>query len=353
METDKAGGVSVMEPIGHAINKTKHILFDPFNLEKWFVIGFCAWLAGLAGGGGGFNFQGNYSAGSSDHTPNMHRIGQDVGAFVSQSLPWLIPLGVVVLFVVLAIAVLVIWLKSRGQFMFLDCIVHNRGAVSAPWTAYKKEGNSLFGFKFVLWLASFVLTVAAVIPLIIIVIAFARTDFKVLLAGPLVGASFLVLGLFLLCLVYGLITVLTDDFVVPVMMLRRCGVKAAWKEFFGMLSANIGRFILYLLVILAAGIALGILSSMIAVAACCCFFCVSWVLVIPIIGGYLFTVLTLPLHVWRRSYAVLFLAQFGEAYNVFALANPLVPQAADVVDFETTDIEPTPAPDEPDNPPSE
>ena len=57
METDKAGGVSVMEPIGHAINKTKHILFDPFNLEKWFVIGFCAWLAGLAGGGGGFNFK--------------------------------------------------------------------------------------------------------------------------------------------------------------------------------------------------------------------------------------------------------------------------------------------------------
>ena len=48
METDKAGGVSVMEPIGHAINKTKYILFDPFNLEKWFVIGFCAWLAGLA-----------------------------------------------------------------------------------------------------------------------------------------------------------------------------------------------------------------------------------------------------------------------------------------------------------------
>lgn len=336
METDKAGGVSVMEPIGHAINKTKHILFDPFNLEKWFVIGFCAWLAGLCGEGGGINFHTGLSSDSSYPTQNIDRFAMEISNF---PLPWLIPLGVVVVLFALAIAVLAFWLKSRGQFMFLDCIVHNRGAVSAPWTTYKKEGNALFGFKIILWLASFVLTVAAVIPLVIIFITFAQTDFKVLLVGPMVGASFLLLGLFLLCMVYGLITVLTDDFVVPVMMLRRCGVKAAWKEFFGILSANIGRFILYLLVILVAGIALGILSSMIAVAACCCFFCVSWVLVIPIIGGYLFTVLTLPLHVWRRSYAVLFLAQFGEAYNVFALAAPVVPPVADGADFETTDIE--------------
>jgi hypothetical protein len=54
METGNVRGVSVLEPIGHAINKTKHILFEPFSLEKWFVIGFCAgWPGSRSGGAAG------------------------------------------------------------------------------------------------------------------------------------------------------------------------------------------------------------------------------------------------------------------------------------------------------------
>lgn len=344
METGSVQGVGVLEPIGHAINKTKQILFSPFNLEKWFVLGICAWLAGLGGGGGGANF--NYSFHSDSHggSPNFNQISQEVSGFLSSALPWLIPAGIVVFFLVLGIAVLVVWLKSRGQFMFLDCIVRNRAAVSAPWSTYQSEGNSLFGFKFVVWLAAFALTLIAIIPLVIIFITFSQTDFKVLLAGPMIGAGFLVLGLFLLWLFYSLVTVLTDDFVVPVMMLRRCGVMEAWREFLALLSANIGRFLLYLLVVFAAGIALGVLTSIIAVTACCCFCCIAWVFVIPIIGSYLFTVLILPLRVWRRSYAVLFLAQFGAGYNVFATAQSPAPPVSDIAAIEPQ------GPDAPQNP---
>jgi hypothetical protein len=104
------------------------------------------------------------------------------------------------------------------------------------------------------------------------------------------------------------------------MLLRRCGVIAAWKEFAGLLGRNIGDFILYVLVVLAAGIVLGMIASVVVVMGCCCFFCIAWVFLIPVVGGYLATVLLLPLRVWRRSYAALVLAQFGAAYDVFALA---------------------------------
>ena len=34
--------ISVIEPVSEAIEKTKIILFRPFDAEKWLVIGFCA-----------------------------------------------------------------------------------------------------------------------------------------------------------------------------------------------------------------------------------------------------------------------------------------------------------------------
>ena len=47
--------ISVTAPVGQALDRVKRMLFQPFDLGKWFVIGFCAWLAGLgeSGGGGG------------------------------------------------------------------------------------------------------------------------------------------------------------------------------------------------------------------------------------------------------------------------------------------------------------
>ncbi len=45
--------ISVTDPIGRAIERTKRILFRPFQWRKWFVLGFCAFLAQLGEGGGG------------------------------------------------------------------------------------------------------------------------------------------------------------------------------------------------------------------------------------------------------------------------------------------------------------
>ena len=37
--------VSVIDPIGPAIERVRTVLFRPFDLGKWLVIGFSAWLA--------------------------------------------------------------------------------------------------------------------------------------------------------------------------------------------------------------------------------------------------------------------------------------------------------------------
>ena len=57
--------ISVSAPIGNAVNRTVLILFKPFNLGKWFVLGFCAWLAyfGERGSVLSFNFGGGGTGG--------------------------------------------------------------------------------------------------------------------------------------------------------------------------------------------------------------------------------------------------------------------------------------------------
>ena len=49
--------IQIFKPFGEAFELMKKILFQPFDLKKWSIIGLVAWLANLAGSGGGFNYQ--------------------------------------------------------------------------------------------------------------------------------------------------------------------------------------------------------------------------------------------------------------------------------------------------------
>ena len=55
--------VSVITPIGMAWRRMVRVCFDPFRIEKWFVLGFCAFLAHLGTGGMSFNFPGGSPGG--------------------------------------------------------------------------------------------------------------------------------------------------------------------------------------------------------------------------------------------------------------------------------------------------
>ena len=63
--------ISMFDPLDQAFRRTKWILFQPFDLAKWFILGFCAWLAYLGEGYANFNFNapgnfGNNGSGGPD-----------------------------------------------------------------------------------------------------------------------------------------------------------------------------------------------------------------------------------------------------------------------------------------------
>jgi hypothetical protein len=306
--------INVVEPISPALEHVKRMLFQPFNLGKWFIIGFCAWLAGLGERGAGFHGSGggNHGGGSLDFRHTL----DEAKNFLLNNLDWIIPLAALLVFLILGLGLLFLWLNSRGKFMFLHCVALNRAEVTEPWSKFATEGNSLFWFRLVLGFIGMILTLpllGVIIFMILQMVYRGEPDVRRILA-----AAGLALVFFLAAMVLAIIKKLTVDFVLPVMFLRRTGCWAAWREFYRLLCVHFWQFVLYLLFQIVLAMAIGALIVMAVLLTCCIAGCL---MILPYLG----TVLLLPVLVFKRAYSLCFFAQFGPEYDVFPPPPPAQP----------------------------
>lgn len=303
MTTERPVRVSVIDPISPAIEHVKTILFKPFDIGRWFAIGFCAWLAYLGRGGG---YGGNINI-PTGHDPTGFHQARD---FLLQNAHWIIPLIIAGFVVGVALWVLLIWLSSRGKFMFLHCVVTNTAEVKNPWRKFSRQGNSLFVFRLVAGLICFLcLVLLAGSSIILIVLCVTGRIYAIVPA--VVALIFLVPVTIAGSIAVALLFKFTDDFVVPIMFLSAARCTDAWGKFLQILSVNKARFLLYILFQIAIATVIGAIVAAAVCLTCCCAACI---LTIPYIG----TVLLLPLLVFSRSYSLLYLRQFGPAFDVFA-----------------------------------
>ncbi len=294
--------ISVIEPIGPAFEKVKAILFSPFDLRKWFVIGFCAWLAYLGKGGGG------NGGGRGGRPHNAHEAFGEAKVFVLENLAWIIPVALIGVMLIIVIWLVLTWLSSRGRFMFLHCVAENKAKVKVPWTKFQQHANSLFLFRIVLGLIGFA-TIG--LPLLL-----AGGIIAIMIAGNIpdvagvFGIVMIVLMIIAIAIVFTVIAKFTTDFVVPIMFLRTTSCAAGWREFLTLLSANKARFALYILFQIVIALAIGAIILTAVFVTCCCAACI---LAIPYIG----TVLMLPVLVFKRAYSLLYFGQYGPEFDVF------------------------------------
>jgi len=288
--------IEIFKPFGEAFELTKKILFQPFDLKKWFVIGFAAWLANLGVGGGGFNYQDNRREGV-----------QKLNEAISQIPHPILVTGVCVLIAfVLVLIVLFAWLRARGRFLFIDCIVKNRGAIAEPWRDFRKEGNSYFLFSLLVCLAFLIFAGLLSLPLVVPVIrdaAFPRMH-SVYVICAIATWVFVML---LLVLAWSLIA----NFMVPIMYRQRCRPSEAFNIVGRVIAGYPGEILLYYLFLIVLALATLIVACIATCATCC-------IAAIPYIG----TVILLPVFVLLRSFSLLFLRQFGPDYDVWATFVP-------------------------------
>jgi len=314
MTMERPDRVSVIDPISPAIDRVKIMLFRPFDLRKWFVIGFCAWLAYLGSGGGGGNGGGpnfNFPHRGGLDAEIRHAL-EEAKEFLADNLYWIIPLAVIVVVLIVGIGLLITWLNSRGRFMFLHCVAKNKAEIRVPWRKFKKQANSLFLFRIVLGIVGLPVVGLPILGIVLLIILMATRTGS--LVASIFGGAVLVLLILVLLIAIFLVKKFTMDFVVPIMFLQGAGCVAGWRQFMTILSANKLRFALYLLFQIVIAIAIG---AIVAIGFCigCCLCCISILLLIPYIG----TVILLPLLVFERGYSLYYLRQFGPDFDVFSL----------------------------------
>lgn len=296
--------IEYFEPLSRGWNRMKMALFKPFDLTKWFVVGFTAFLAGLMEGNGG--------SGSS-------RVGDDWSfrefiEFPNRAWEWLMDnpgwFIAIVIFAVFAIAIgiTLTWLSSRGMFMFLDNVAHDKAEIVKPWKHYRMEGNSLF-----VWRLCFGLICLMVF---IIFFVFFFTTASFIYRESLyshIPVPFLVgMGLlfFFMILFIGYISMFLKSFVVPIMYKNNIKTTQGWSRFLSLFGKHAFHFILFGVFLFLLTIMFVLLIIVAGLLTCCIGFIL---LIIPIIG----TVLTLPAWYTLRAFSLEYLAQFGPEYDVF------------------------------------
>ena len=217
--------------------------------------------------------------------------------------PWVIPVVIICVVLVIALVTVLLWLNSRGRFMFTDCIVRNRGAIAEPWREFRAEGNRYFVFAIVITLCS--LVVFGGLGLIVFIGWY--------WGNPVVPVALLILFGVAVILV-ALLANLVMRFMVPVMYRQRCGPTEAFRAVWSLFTANPGVFVLFALFYILLYIA----GAMIGCVATCVTCCLA---ALPYLG----TVILLPVVMVLFAFPLCFLRQFGDPYDVWAVVRPAEP----------------------------
>jgi len=296
--------IEILKPFGEAFELMKKILFRPFDLKKWFVIGFAAWLSNLGFGfGGGSNYKHNPS--NWQDVPLL----QDINSTINQIPHWIVLSGLIVLIcLVLGLIIVFAWLRARGSFMFIDCIVKNRGAIVESWREFRKQGNSYFLFGLLVGFIILIILGAASLPFMLPIVrgvTFLHMHDVYLICVIALWAVVLLL----LILAWALIS----HFMIVVMYRRRCLAVEAFRVAVLLIAHYPGQITLYCLFWIALVLTSGIAACATILATCC-------IALIPYIG----TVIMLPIFVCLRAFGLRFIRQFGPDYDVWAV----IPEAS-------------------------
>lgn len=258
--------VSPIQAAQQAIELTRRRLF-PFRFERWLALGFVAFLdqCGRSGSPSGLGYTpghvgdgGGTAGGGLPGLPPW--LGQNLGSVVATA--------AVVLAFVVALVALVLWLNSRGVFMYLDDVASGRSDVARPWREHKELAASFFAWRFGI--------AAATLAGVLILAGFGGLIYFMVRRGQMVAGVALALVLaglvplfLLLLLVSTLLSLALRDFVAPIQLSRGTGCGEGILAFWELLKARPGPFALYVLLKLAFSIGLALVALALGCGSCC------------------------------------------------------------------------------------
>jgi hypothetical protein len=137
--------VSYVDPLRLSVARMTRMLFRPARAGFWFTLGFAAFLSEYLSWGLGRGRMGDRARDdrASDALPSD--VLGTIVEFLRNPIVTTVVIGIAIC--ALAAWLLIMWISSRGRFIFLDNVARERVAIVEPWRRYKRIGNSLFVWR--------------------------------------------------------------------------------------------------------------------------------------------------------------------------------------------------------------
>ena len=306
--------ISPLDAAQQALDYTRRRLF-PFRFERWLALGFVAFLdqcgrsqaglrlpGGLPGGGGDGGHAGHGGAGP---------VLSEAGAWLAAHVMIVMAVAAVAIVLVLCLTALVLWINSRGVFMYVDNVATGRADVSRPWREHASKAGSYFAWSFGLTVAVLTAGMVVVLSAALMAIRMARGHGS-LAAG--VAVLIVLAGSFLVLLLLSILASLAlRDFVAPLQMRTGSSCGAAITLFIALLRAHPGTFALYVVLKIVFSLVLSFALLVAACLTCCC-------ALIPVVTQTLLQ----PAFHFERAWSLCLLRQLG--YDLLPpIVTPVVP----------------------------
>ena len=297
--------MTIMGAFDPAIQQMRRMLFQPFDLAVWFSLGVIIFLDQLGrGGSGGSSF--NYRGGGGGGNGNFDLGGsmQQARDWVMSNLPIVLTFGVFILIVVIAFVVLLLWLSSRGQVMFVRSVALADSRVGDNWRATREAAHSLFLFRLALLAATSLVGLAIVAVGMVLVFGAASTHPSGIMPYVLAALP-AILVLVAFGLAVGIVNVLQRNFVTPLMWHFNLPVMAAWSHFGRIAQGNVLTIFLFIVIRFFYHIPAMVVAMLVGCATCCIGF-------LPVISQTLLA----PFYVFDRAFSLFVLSSLGPDYNM-------------------------------------
>jgi hypothetical protein len=273
-----------IDDIGDAIDATKSLLW-PFESGLWLRLAAVVFF--LGGAGGGINIPQNLG-----NFGNQPQSGEEIPTSPStapsealESIP-AVEIVVGVLAVIIFLVLVHGLLSNFMEFVFIQSLIDREVHVREYLSANVSNGLRLLGFRLLINLLT-VLVAVVVVGLFVLVLGGGSTS-DIGAGAAFAALPLIIISVFLGAIVIGLVTGLTNNFVVPLMLQGDHGVTQGWRRLGSSIRTNPKQYIVYVVVSVLLGIGVGIVTTILGLL-------IFGILAIPF-AAVGFGILSLPGH---------------------------------------------------------
>ena len=234
-----------VENVEEAFGVTREFL-TPIDVHRWLKLALVVFFVG-----GGVSFP---TAQFNTSTPP--------GDISTGDLPVSLPVDVVTLVVALVAAGLLLGglfalIGAVMEFVLIESLRTGEVSLRRHWRRRWRQGLRLFGFR-----------IAIGLPMIVLFVGWLALLVVPILTGrdPTIPATAFLVGLpvvFLIGVLYALVSGLTTVFVVPLMIQADSGVLAAWRRLWGSIKITWKQYLAYVVISFLLTVAAGIIASIV------------------------------------------------------------------------------------------